>query len=148
MSWRMKITSLETASCFHSYMEARRRISERTRTRGMWPIKGPGGKGKSRKPPAQSGSEEGACRRGIAKQNAPVDENESKPNTITASAATGFTEVSHQPLLRNVREPLPYMAMRECQRTRELCCATPLFASLSKSRKSKSILFFDLETAA
>ena len=36
----------ETAQCFHSYLEARKRITERDKNRGFWPVNGSGGKGK------------------------------------------------------------------------------------------------------
>ncbi|CAK9013998.1 unnamed protein product [Durusdinium trenchii] len=37
----------DTASCYHTYLEARRRIIEKGKNRGFWPIKGaPGGKSK------------------------------------------------------------------------------------------------------
>ena len=65
----------ETAQCFHSYLEARKRISERNKNRGFWPVKGSGktksktkfgfsskGFGKNRKPLAQR-ILESECRR-------------------------------------------------------------------------------------
>ena len=38
----------ETAQCFYSYLEARKRITERNKNRGFWPVKGLGGKGKGK----------------------------------------------------------------------------------------------------
>ena len=95
----------ETAACFHSYMEARRRIAEKNKNRGFWPTKGSSGKGKSkakfsfkgfgkgRKPLSQR-ILESECRRcgqkGHWKAECPRRfDQEAKPSGTTASAFAG-----------------------------------------------------------
>ncbi|CAK8985943.1 unnamed protein product [Durusdinium trenchii] len=93
----------ETAQCFYSYLEARKRITERNKNRGFWPVKGSGkgksktkfgfskGFGKSRRPLAQRILESECRRRGQKghwKAECPRRfENEAKP-TNAAFAGT------------------------------------------------------------